>query len=173
MKFKVGDEVTIRKDLSIEEYNVTSDMEEYRGMVATITAVKTFSYLIDLDDGWWYWEDRMFEEGNEKEEYTEDEEENKVEDKTENEKFREFLNEVARGDKSSDSDEYYEMYSNLSDVVTAPNDNCSTHEEVDAFIDAIVEFYSNFEPKPIPKPKKMTLEEIEEELGYKVELVED
>ena len=157
MKFKVGDKVTIREDLSRHELNVVSDMEQYRGKVATITGVKGIDeYSIDLDDGWWHWDDSMFEEIKE-----------------EKEKFRAFLNEVARGDKSADNDEYYEMYSNLSDVVTAPNDECSTHEEVDAFIDAIVEFYSNFEPKPIPKPKKMTLEEIEEELGYKIELVED
>jgi hypothetical protein len=160
MKFKVGDKVTIRKDLSRYEYNVVSDMEEYRGQVATITDVKDSYYLIDLDDGTWAWNDINF--------ISEDDKNN-----TENEKFRAFLNEIARGDKSADNDEYYEMYSNLSDVVTAFNDECSTHEEVDAFIDAIVEFYSNFEPKPTPKPKKMTLEEIEAELGYKIELVED
>jgi hypothetical protein len=169
MKFKVGDKVTVREDLSRHEWNVVSDMEQYCGKVATITGAKGIDeYSIDLDDGWWYWNDSMFEESKE-----EKEKDDEVENKTGDKKFRAFLNEVARGDKSADNDEYYEMYSNLSDVVTAPNDNCETHEEVDAFIDAIVEFYSSFEPKPIPKPKKMTLEEIEAELGYKIELVED
>lgn len=157
MKFKVGDKVTIREDLSRHEWNVVDSMEQYRGKVATIVAVGDY-YIIDLDNGNWYWDDNMFEEDNAK---------------TGEEKFRAFLNEIARGDKTADSDEYYEMYSNLSDVVTALNDECSTHEEVDAFIDAIVEFYSNFEPKATPKPKKMTLEDIEKELGYKVEIVEE
>lgn len=151
-KFNVGDKVTIRKDLSRIEYNVVPEMEEYRGKVATIVGIRGDNYFIDLDGGEWYWDDNMFEEGK-------DEEESNVEDKAENEKFRAFLNEVARGDKSSNIMEYYRMYSNLSDVVTANNDNYST-SEVDALIDEIVEFYSNFEPKPIPKPKKMTLNEI-------------
>lgn len=175
MKFKVGDKVTIREDLSKYEYNVVDSMEQYRGKIATITDTDDEDgvYRIDLDDGWWIWESRMFEDGKEDTKEDDKVEDVKVADKAEDEKFRAFLNEVARGDKTSTNDKYYEMYSNLSDVITAPNDECSTHEEVDAFIDAIVEFYSNFEPKPIPKPKKMTLEEIEERLGYKVELVED
>jgi len=170
MKFEVGDKVTIREDLSRHEWNVVSDMELYRGKVATITGVKGIDdYSIDLDDGWWYWEDRMFEEGNEKEEYAEDEEENKVEDKTDDEKFRAFLNEVARGDKTSDS--YYFTYSKLYDVVL-PEDELDK-SEIDTLINEIVNFYSNFEPNAEPTKKKMTLKEIEEELGYKVELVED
>lgn len=163
MKFKVGDKVTIRKDLSKYELNVNSFMEGYRGMVATITKVMDVDYFIDLDDGDWYWDDSMFEEGK-------DEEENDVEDKAENEKFRAFLNEIARGDKSATNDEYYEMYSKLNDVSNAIN---LDKDLVDVYIDKLVEFYSNFEPKPTPKPKKMTLKEIEEKLGYKVELVED
>ena len=88
MKFKVGDKVTIREDLSRHELNVVSDMEQYRGKVATITGVKGIDdYSIDLDDGWWHWDDSMFEEIKE-----------------EKEKFRAFLNEVARGDKSADND---------------------------------------------------------------------
>lgn len=165
MKFNVGDEVTIREDLSRDEYNVVSDMEEYRGQVATITDIRSYgNYLIDLDDGYWYWDEHMFEEGVEKkvEENT-----NKVDD---TEKFRAFLNEVARGDSAND--EYYEMYSNLSDVVTVHNDDYS-NDEVNTLIDELVKFYSNFEPKPTPKSKKMTLKEIEEKLGYKVEIVED
>ena len=165
-KFEVGDKVIIRKNLSRIEYNVVPEMEEYRGKVATIVGARGDNYFIDLDGGDWYWSDNMFEEGK-------DEEESKVKDKEEDEKFRAFLNEVARGDKSADNDEYYRMYSNLSDVVNAPNGDCVTTEEVNASIDELVEFYSSFEPKPTPKPKKMTLEEIEEELGYKIELVED
>lgn len=166
MKFKVGDKVTIRKDLSRDEYNVVSDMEEYRGKVATIVELRDDgNYLIDLDDRWWYWDDSMFEESKE-----EKEKEDEVENKTENEKFRAFLNEVARGDKSSDS-YYFITYSKLYDVVL-PNDDLSENE-VSTLIDEIVEFYSNFEPKPTPKPKKMTLKEIEEKFGYKIELVED
>lgn len=156
MKFKVGDKVTIRGDLSRDEWNVVSDMEEYRGNVATITGVKGYDndcYTIDLDKGMWYWDDRMFEDDN----------------KADTEKFRAFLNEIARGDKSSGS--YYSTYSKLYDVVL-PDDDLSENE-VSALIDEIVNFYSNFEPKTTPKPKKMTLEEIEERLGYKVELVED
>lgn len=155
MKFKVGDKVTIREDLSKYEYNVVESMEQYRGKVATITDAdgEDGVYRIDLDDGWWIWNDHMFEEG-----------------KKEDEKFRAFLNEIARGDKSVTNDEYYEMYSKLNDVSNAIN---LDKDNVDTFIDEIVAFYSKFEPKPTPKPKKMTLEEIEEQLGYKIELVED
>jgi hypothetical protein len=135
MNLKVGDKVTIRKNLSESEYNVVDDMKKYRGKVATITDVINGShYLIDLDKGAWCWNDFMFEE-----------------DKSEEEKFRAFLNEIARGDKSAEHKDYYKMYAKLNDIVNAPYGDYSNPNEIDTLIDELVAFYSNFKPKPKAK----------------------
>jgi hypothetical protein len=67
MKYKVGDKVRIREDLTIkEQYNdltFVPDMVQYMGKVATITRIKFDDvYGIDLDDCKWSWSDEMFED---------------------------------------------------------------------------------------------------------------
>jgi hypothetical protein len=74
-KYKVGDEVVIRKDLEVEnKYGMEGDkkpeccfapkMDRHVGKKATITKVTStacgFRYDIDLDDGDFYWTDEMF-----------------------------------------------------------------------------------------------------------------
>lgn len=65
MKFKVGDKVRIKKDLdSNKMYRVliVSEMEEYKGKVAEIVAVRgTTGYALDIDKGYWKWSDDTFE----------------------------------------------------------------------------------------------------------------
>lgn len=67
MKFKVGDKVKIKDDLEIgEEYGVDilfiSNMNVYKGMIATITHCNTTSYKLDIDGGIYGWTDEMLEE---------------------------------------------------------------------------------------------------------------
>lgn len=65
MKFKVGDKVRIKKDLdSNKMYRVAivSKMEEYKGKVAEIVAVRgKTGYALDIDKGYWKWSDDTFE----------------------------------------------------------------------------------------------------------------
>lgn len=65
MKFKVGDKVRIKKDLdSNKMYRVliVSEMEEYKGKVAEIVAVRgKTGYALDIDKGYWKWSDDTFE----------------------------------------------------------------------------------------------------------------
>lgn len=69
MKYKVGDKVKIREDLIDEENygcaNFVEPMEEYKGQIAEITMTYDDGedgYLIDIDNGVWYWSAEMFEE---------------------------------------------------------------------------------------------------------------
>lgn len=65
MEFKVGDKVRIKKDLdSNKMYRVliVSEMEEYKGKVAEIVAVRgKTGYALDIDKGYWRWSDDTFE----------------------------------------------------------------------------------------------------------------
>ncbi len=62
MKFKVGDIVTIKNDLEVDDNFVVDEMIEYRGMQATITELCADVYYLDIDDGFWLWSDDCFEE---------------------------------------------------------------------------------------------------------------
>jgi hypothetical protein len=65
-KFKVGDRVTIKKDLKeggMYETYVNDEMEALAGHEVTITTfVYNSDYKIDLDGGNFYWSEDMFEE---------------------------------------------------------------------------------------------------------------
>lgn len=66
MKFKVGDKVKIKENLSSKEYGVayfTSQMKKYRGKEAKITYISQIgdAYRLDIDNDSWWWTENMLE----------------------------------------------------------------------------------------------------------------
>ena len=71
MRYKLGDKVTIRKDLVVKRYyfgdntgfNVlfVKDMKKFLGRTATIVKVNNYTYSINIDNGFWHLVDEMFE----------------------------------------------------------------------------------------------------------------
>lgn len=59
MKFSTGDDVTIRKDLSLED--ATAEMCMCRGENATVTYCSGSYYKLDIDKGEFNWTDNMLE----------------------------------------------------------------------------------------------------------------
>lgn len=70
MKYKIGDTITIRKDLKesqkLGDQFITRAMLDYRGKKAKIVDTYGFSgiYSLDIDKKFWNWNDEMFEEEN-------------------------------------------------------------------------------------------------------------
>lgn len=64
MKYKVGDMVRIRKDLSADEINVNPMMISFAGLTATITRVydNEVAYAVDIDKGGLVWYESMLED---------------------------------------------------------------------------------------------------------------
>lgn len=58
-KYKIGDKVKVREDLSTEMSDVVSSMLGYRGKIATIATLphKHSGYTIDIDGGFWAWDE--------------------------------------------------------------------------------------------------------------------
>ena len=63
MKYKIGDNVRIRRDLSADEINVNPMMISFAGALATITKVYNdgVAYAVDIDKGDWVWHGSMLE----------------------------------------------------------------------------------------------------------------
>lgn len=69
MKYKVGDIVKIKDDLSVEKYEeqseqgIVEDMIEYRGEEAKVIEIDLVnkSYSLDIDNGKWAWEEFILE----------------------------------------------------------------------------------------------------------------
>lgn len=75
--FKIGDVITIRKDLELGEVDLTEydnynqsyesivvPMLAFKGRLATITDIdREGEYVLDIDNGNWCWTHQMFEEG--------------------------------------------------------------------------------------------------------------
>ncbi len=70
MKYKVGDKVRIRHDLSTDEISVNDMMVPFAGSTATITRAYNDkeAYVVDIDEGEWFWNDSMLEDVNETDE---------------------------------------------------------------------------------------------------------
>lgn len=70
MKYKIGDIVKIKDDLSIEKYDkqseqgIVEDMIKYRGQIAKVILANPIegNYVLDIDDGKWFWEDLVLED---------------------------------------------------------------------------------------------------------------
>lgn len=70
MRYKTGDIVKIKDDLSIEKYDgqseqgIVKDMIKYRGQIAKVILAnpKEENYVLDIDDGKWAWEDLVLED---------------------------------------------------------------------------------------------------------------
>ena len=166
MKYKVGDKVKVRDDLmvgnSYGDYAYCGNMPFFKGKTVTIKAVTDFKYdkhyLITEDNGVYYWTDGMFED-------VEDTDNTNI-DEAEIAKFRAFLEEVA----DYRNDEYMEQYLRLSYIMgIADVDN---DEKTNEAVNKLCNFYRTFTPKKETK-KKMTKAEIEDALGYKIEIVEE
>lgn len=142
--FKVGDRV---------KYEFTSGKVIY-GTVIAVDSEETYCYKILYydEDSKDYFVDEESEDSIELVE-----EDASVNDDT---KFRAFLEEVA----NIDSDRYVEAYRMLEKII-------KNHDPagIKAEIEKLCDFYKNFTPNA---RKKMTVAEIEKELGYKIEVVE-
>ncbi len=70
MKYKVGDKVRIRRNLSDNEPNVNTLMVSFAGLTATITRVYDdgVAYAVDIDKGDWFWHNWMLEDVDETDE---------------------------------------------------------------------------------------------------------
>lgn len=66
MKYKIGDKVRVREDLTAEKQygkdSFVSQMIPFKGQIVTIKTVNESKYTIEEDCGDWYWTDEMFSE---------------------------------------------------------------------------------------------------------------
>jgi hypothetical protein len=156
MKYKVGDKVKVRDDLVVGNcysyYAYCGDMVNFKGKTVTIKSVAYDFYRIEEDRQTSCWADGMFED-------VED-------DEAEIAKFRAFLEEVA----DYRSDEYMEQYLRLSYIMGIGE--VDDDEKMDEAVNKLCDFYKTFTPTKETK-KKMTKAEIEDALGYKIEIVEE
>lgn len=177
MKYKVGDRVRVRSDLretktidEIEEYgtNVNSDMVKMAGKVVTIDRAGELNYSIK-EDGY-IWTDRMFE-GLDYSLVTLGKEtlfNMPIGTKIITGKGRELIYD---GDCFSNKDDAF-FIKEIENDLSLTDDTDDTDDG--GHYDRIVEVQEP-EYKTVWKevPKKMTLKEIEKELGYPVKIVEE
>lgn len=154
MKYKVGDKVKVRDDLMVGNcygyYAYCGNMVNFRGKTVTIKTVAYDFYRIEEDRQTSCWTDGMFEDVNTEE--------------AETAKFRAFLEEVA----NLDADGYDEEYATLKRILEYGHDGGYDGYDYKECVDNLCNFYKTFTPK-----KKMTKAEIEDALGYKIEIVEE
>ena len=67
MKYKVGDKVRIRRDLSASDDCVNRGMAKFAGTITTIKCVYNPDgvFLLDADGGEWFWTNEMLEDADE------------------------------------------------------------------------------------------------------------
>lgn len=157
MKYKVGDKVKVRDDLMVgscyDYYAYCGDMVNFRSKIVTIKTVAYDFYRIEEDRQTSCWTDGMFEDVNT--------------DEAETAKFKAFLEEVA----NLDADDYDKEYAMLKDIVDCGyNAHYKDKYDYDEAVNGLCNFYRKFKPT---EKKKMTKAEIEDALGYKIEIVEE
>ncbi len=159
MKYKVGDKVRVREDLKVGKcysyYAYCGNMVNFKGKTVTITSVAYDFYRIEEDKQTSCWTDGMFEDVNDKDN-----------DEAEVAKFKAFLEEVV----DCRSDEYMKQYVWLTCIMGI---DTVSDEKMNETIENLCNFYKTFNPTEKETKKKMTKAEIEDELGYKIEIVEE
>lgn len=157
VKYKVGDKVVIRKDLKVGvpygTKTFVSNMKEMcdaHDYILTIKRIREDDiYYMEEDESWceFVWTDQMIE---------------KLYVDTDT-KFEAFLKEVVDGE----GDENGGAWLKIRNLTVA---KCGDSKK--ETIQWLVDFYNNFVPKD-EIVKEMTKAEIEAELGYKIEIVEE
>lgn len=165
MKYKVGDKVRIRSDLKeIDDYRVygigtNSEMVGMAGKVVTISHVGSSSYRIE--EYGYLWTDKMFEG-------------------LVNKPSKEKLFNMPMGTKIITDKGYEYIYeggnfTNQDALIDNYNIDDNLNLTNDSYYGTKIVEVLKPEYKTVWKesPKKMTLKEIEKELGYPVEIVEE
>jgi hypothetical protein len=165
MKYKIGDKVRIRRDLVVDK-SYAKDPHDFCTYIKDMKDVaEKNNYILTIEDTYFREDRYIMLEDEEDYSWTDEMIEGLVEEKSiDREKFEAFLKEVVDGTK--DCDENYEAWSKIHDLT---NGKCFSKKEV---IQWLTDFYYNFVPKD-ENIKKMTKAEIEAELGYKIEIVEE
>lgn len=167
MKFKVGDKVRIKKDLSIDKtYGITvvSSMEKYAGRIMTVSRITNFGYRLKEDNEEWHWSEDTMEI---------------VPKPTKEELLKMPLGTIIKTDK-----EGHNIF-----VKVGENDFCNNdydHIEYDNIKeDLSLDYYEEGKIIEIQEPnyttiykedkqvKEMTIAEIEKELGYPIKVVKE
>lgn len=156
MKYKVGDKVRIRKDLFVgKRYGHDTYVEDMDTIVKNhdyiLTISKTYNcddsieyIMLEDDDCWYYWTEEMIEGIAEL-----------VEDR---EKFEEWMRKLGRLNGGNDVWKSFDRLTYLD-----PDEDEKRFEEA---LKTVADYL--FDVK-----KKMTKAEIEAELGYEIEIVEE
>lgn len=162
-KFKVGDKVLIKKDVTSDECCICSKtLENFKKEPMTIETVYGDEGAYDVKENVYCYEEDWLEP------YVDEKD-------REAHKFEAFLREVVDGNKCSTESNWH-AYCWLYDLVNHDNldDVCYlSDEEFETVISDLVDFYANeFVPKEDEPAVEMTLSEIEKALGHKVKIVE-
>lgn len=166
MKYKVGDRVRVRSDLKeIDDYRVygigtNSEMVRMAGKVVTISHVGSSSYRIE--EYGYLWTDEMFE-GYAGKPSREDLLKMPVGTKIITDKGKEL---VYDGECFSDKDDV------IMDTMIDDDLNL-IYDDMDYGTKIIEILKPEYRTVWKESPKKMTLKEIEKELGYPIEIVEE
>lgn len=160
-KFKVGDKVLIKKDITADETCIRSQtLEKFKNEPMTIKIVYGEEESYDVEENYYSYEGDWLELYEDRDVH----------------KFEAFLREVADGYKRSTANVYH-AYDCLYNIVNHDNLDDKyylTDEEFELSISDLVNFYVNeFVPEKDKPAVEMTLSEVEKALGHKVKIVEE
>lgn len=172
MKFKVGDKVRVRKDLvENESYSgvvFAKAMKRFVGEIVTIDTVGITYKIKEDNDKWWHWTDEMFEP-NELNFTKSDLQDGMVVE------YRNGKRRMVLGDKFI-GEYHYLLINDFNDSLENNYSPDSVDKVYKSYASNLLEYFDDenieliWERNPA---KKMTIAEIEKELGYKIEIVSD